>query len=787
MPGRRALAPDVARGALVNLVFTVVIGGLAGAEGLIVPRILGPTALGLYGIASGGVMVGVTLKSIDLPSKLVQERQVDLFTAYRVAFTLDMALSGAFFVLVLAAAPLLAFAYKEPVLWPLTSVLGLSIFAVALMDLPAAIPFREMRYFRRRAMLSVVPVLGFAVTVSAAAAGLGVWSLAAGTLAGLAGAALALLRFGRIRPGFAWEGAVARRFLDYGWPLWLGGIITAAAGWAGLITVSATVGIAGVGFWALAHSVATQALQVDAAVSDALFPVLCNVQGTKTLRRAFVRLSRLSMMWAAPVGFGLVIFAVPAIDVVLGHRWLPAVVLIRAEGAGIVVNSIGYSWDVLLASQGITRPQLTVSLLAAGWIALIVIPLLILFGLNGAALSIVVLAVGTYAVRQIYLQRLLGRLVLAAIVWRETLAAGLAAGLVELLRMWGWSAAGLGGLTLQAIAYLALVVMAYAVTSRELVVSAWRSVRTTRSPAGSGVARPSAPVDDQKAGAFGWDTPWRAAFPLLVSADPDGRTLWVTVRDWPALGRLDTITGQAEWFPTDPFPHAPSPDGAGGCWTALTRASALIHVGIDGVDHRVSLPRSRELFVTALTAQDIWVTDPGNRALVAVDRGDLTPRVIPLPDVFSRPDYVVADQGGSVWVADPEAAVLGRLDRTTGLVQILEITHPVRALLATPTGLWLGASHRAMVSRSDQDGRLMGSVDLPGIPSGMATRADGSLVVAIPSENLVAVVSDESGAARAVTTTILTGESSMPFGVACIAQRVFVVLALASKVIELSV
>lgn len=780
------LGRTVARGALVNLGFTALLTALGAAQALVVPRLLGPGAMGVYGIAMAGVMIGMTLKSLNLPDKLVQERDVDLHTAYRVAFTLEMALASVFLVVVLAVAPLLARLYHRPELWPLTSVLGLTMFTTALTDLPAAVPFREMRYLRRRVVTSIAPVFGFATTLATALLGLGVWSLAAGTLVGFAASAVTMAVTSPVRPGLMWDGVVARRFLSFGWPLWVSGILGAASGWAAVVTVSATIGVAALGCWTVAQNLASQALQVDGVLSDTLFPVLCNLQGsTDVLRRAFDRMSRLSMLWAAPVGFALVVFAAPGVAAVLGPGWHPAVVLIRAEGAGVIVNSIGYSWDVFLAARGITRPQLTVGLLAAGWICLVVVPLVLLMGLAGGALSIVVLAAGAYTIRQRYLSRLFGPIVLARIVWRELAGAGAAAAVVAGLRAAGWSRPGLGTLVAQVGLYTALTAAALSVASRDVVRDAWVALVRRRTagrasvPAGQSTPGPARrpPVVPQA-----WETPRPSAFPLLVAGDPDHRALWVTVRDWPAVGRIDLRTGDAVWARTAPYPHAPTPDGTGGCWTALTRSSALAHVRADGgVDALVDLPRSRELLVTAATPEAVWLADAGARCLVMVDRASLTPRRLDLPEPFLRPDYVAVDGRGGVWVGDTRAPVLGHVRRGAATAAAVPVPHPTRFVLPHGDRLWLGASDRPVATLVDGAGGVDHHVDLPAVPFGMAVADDGSLLVALKDADAVAVV-----AGGAVRHLVPTGPSTMPLGVAVVGGRTFATLALASRVVELT-
>src|SRR5256885_4448932 len=53
----------------------------------------------------------------SIPKKLVQEREIDLYTSYRVAFTLEVLLAATFLAIVLGIAPMLAYVYHRPELW----------------------------------------------------------------------------------------------------------------------------------------------------------------------------------------------------------------------------------------------------------------------------------------------------------------------------------------------------------------------------------------------------------------------------------------------------------------------------------------------------------------------------------------------------------------------------------------------------------------------------------------------------------------------------------------------
>lgn len=774
------------RGALVNLGFAVVVQGFTALQVVLVPRLIGPDGIGLYALALGGLAIGNTLKELGIPQKVVQEREVDLHTSYSVAFTLELLLAGTFLLAVVGVAPILAAAYDRPELWLLTTVLGLSIFSTAFLDLPAALPYRQLRFARYNLLTSIGPVVSVAVTIPAAYAGWGVWSLAAGSIAGFIVASLVMFFGGSIRPRLVWDRALVRRFVQFGWPLWLGQVLAVAAGWGSMVVVSSTIGVAGLGFFQLAQSWASKALHIDGILSNTVFPALCSIQSSvERLRRAFVITNRLSMLWAAPAGFGIALFAEPVVRLVLGDRWEPAVILVQAQGLGVVVTSIGYNWYLFFAARGQTRPQLVVSLLGVAWLVVAVIPLLFLFELEGAAASIVVLAAGTYLVRQHYLRTIFGPFSLVRLVWRELVAGAACAAAVLVVRELWWEIDDGVGLVSQLALYGVLVAGAGAVATGPVIRQVFSAVRGSRAPEDDELPADE-PESVEATGRRTWSPPRPLAFPLLVAYDASEPAVWVTTRDWPALGRLDPASGEWRWTELGVFPHAPNPDGEGGCWTALTRSSAVAHVDREGATRIVPLPPSKELLVSVLDRGSLWVVDAHNRRLLGVPSAGGDPRLIELPRVV-RPDVVVADDDGSLWVADTSSPFIVHVDPVTATAVPIEVPHPTRFIVLDPRGrgLWLGASDRSALSLVDRDGSLLTGLALPAVPFGVARDQTGvSLGIALRDLDLLVLV-DALAEPPAVAGRVVLPQGSAPIGIAHGGGRWWATCAHSSQVISM--
>ena len=179
------------RGTVVNATVLGLVDLLVLAQGLIVTRLLGPEAIGLYGVVTVTTMTIVSLKRVGIDEAFVAQEAADQETEFQHAFTLELLLSAGFALVLLAAAPVVAAVYDDDRLLALTAATAYLPLAFALQS-PAWVFFRRMDYARQRLLQAVVPVVAFAVTVPLAAAGVGVWSLvigpAAGNLAGIAAA-----------------------------------------------------------------------------------------------------------------------------------------------------------------------------------------------------------------------------------------------------------------------------------------------------------------------------------------------------------------------------------------------------------------------------------------------------------------------------------------------------------------------------------------------------------------------------------------------------------------------
>src|SRR6202007_1480865 len=208
------------RGALVNALFMGGAEALVLAQGLIVTVLLGPRLIGLYGIVTTTAVTVAALRRVGIDEAVVQQRESDQEAEFQRAFTLELMVGGAFSVLLLAAAPIVAAVYGDGrLLWLTLAVAYLPTFFAH--QAPTWSFFREMTFVRVRTLQALVPVVTFCVTVPLAAAGVGVWSLVIGPAVGNAVAVVAGMAVSPYRLALRFDRRARRRYLRFSWPVFV--------------------------------------------------------------------------------------------------------------------------------------------------------------------------------------------------------------------------------------------------------------------------------------------------------------------------------------------------------------------------------------------------------------------------------------------------------------------------------------------------------------------------------------------------------------------------------------
>jgi O-antigen/teichoic acid export membrane protein len=404
--GRRTMRQHVARGTIVNGAFLTFVSALGMLKGLIVAGFLTPDEYGVWGILIISFGTFLWLRDVGVGDKYIQQEEEDQEAAFQKAFTLELIVTGAFSLLLLASVPLLALAYgRDDLIAPGLVLVGSVVISV--LATPIWVFYRRMDFVRQRLLQSFEPVVTFMVTVALAVAGAGYWSLVLGAAAGAAVGGIVAVVASPYRLRLRYDRGTARSYVGFSWPLMAesgAGIVIAQGS---VVAGNATLGAAGVGAIVLSSSISMFTDRVDGILTATLYPAICRLRDrVDVLLEIFVKSNRLALMWGIPFGTALTLFADDLVRFGLGDDWDEAVVLLQVFGVAAAAGHLGFNWTAFYRARGDTRPLAVVATVTMLSFLAVAVPLLATEGLDGFAWGIAVMTAVAVAGRAFYVARL---------------------------------------------------------------------------------------------------------------------------------------------------------------------------------------------------------------------------------------------------------------------------------------------------------------------------------------------------------------------------------------------
>jgi O-antigen/teichoic acid export membrane protein len=472
---RSELRRRTLRGTVVTAGFLVGIDALVLVQGLIVTRLLGPRQIGLYGVVSTTVISLIALKRVGIDEAFVQQDEPDQEREFQYAFTLELALSIVMCLIILALSPVVAAVYADRRLLALMASLAYLPLAFAL-QAPLWVFFRRMDFRRQRSLQAIQPLIGFVVTVPlAAATGLGVWTLVIGQVAGYAVAVAATLAVTPYRLALRYDRATAARYLRFSWPILVTVLAAMVIAQGPVLIFTLHDGLAAAGFITLAVTLTRYIDRADQIVTATIYPAICAIQGhRRALEELYIKSNRATLLWVAPYSAGLVLFAPDLVHFVLGPSWEPAVVLLQGLAIVGAITQLGFNWFSFFRAHGETRPPAIEALAGAAAFLAFAPAGLLLDGFDGFVAGRILAALVPFAVRGVYVRRLLPHARYRQLVEPVLLPIALSCAAVVALRLALWGgrrtlAQATGELALFGLLYGLLVVRRERSLMRELL------------------------------------------------------------------------------------------------------------------------------------------------------------------------------------------------------------------------------------------------------------------------------------------------------------------------------
>lgn len=293
---------------------------------LVLARLLTPTEYGTVGLLTIFLAIAGSLANCGFGNALVQKKEVGELE-FNSVFYLSLAMSGLLYLVLFLAAPWIADFYEVQELRPITRIAAFQIVFAAINSVQGAELARKLLFHLRFRISMVTCVASAVVGIALAILGFGVWALVWSSFVGGLVSVVAWWTIVAWRPRAMFSLHAVKPLFSYGWRMAASGLISNVYGNLYGFLVGKVYTPADLAYVAKGRTIPNLLMQtLDSAVLHVSFPALARVQNdTHKIREAMRQMIQASAFVVFPALAGLAACARPAMLLLFGDQWLPAV------------------------------------------------------------------------------------------------------------------------------------------------------------------------------------------------------------------------------------------------------------------------------------------------------------------------------------------------------------------------------------------------------------------------------------------------------------------------------
>jgi PST family polysaccharide transporter/lipopolysaccharide exporter len=354
---------------------------------VVLARLIGPSEIGLVGIALLALSAVKKFTDIGLNAALIQRVEENVDEHLNTVWILEMGRGLLIFAVLYLAAPLAGAAFDEPRATALVRGIGLSPLILGFRN-PAMVYFQKNLDFHKQFVYRVGgDVTQAVVAVAYALVWPTAWSLVVGYVAADVVRFVASYALTSYRPGLSFDRESAGELVNYG--KWITGSSVlyflysegddAFVGWL--------IGPAALAFYQYGYRFSNApATELTNVISAVMFPAFSKLQEDGALlREAFLKTMRVSAFIASPVAFGIAVVARDFVLAFFGPEWTAMIVPMQILAVYGFLRALGQTFGPIW--KALDRPDIITKLSAIRvvLIAVLIWPVTARFGIVGTA------------------------------------------------------------------------------------------------------------------------------------------------------------------------------------------------------------------------------------------------------------------------------------------------------------------------------------------------------------------------------------------------------------------
>lgn len=297
---------------------------------IIMARILSPADYGLVGMLAIFIAVSQSLIDSGFSQALIRKQdrsEIDNSTV----FYFNIGVGILLYLVLFFSAPLIAGFYNEPLLVPITRIVGLSLVFNSLAVVQRALLTVNLDFKTQAKASFVGAIISGAIGISMAYTGFGVWAIVWQQISNLAVVTILLWILSHWKPIWAYSRQSFRELFGFGSKLLASGLLDTIFRNLYLIVIGKFFKASDLGYYTRAHQFTDFASSnITGIFQRVTYPVLCRIQDDDSrLSDVYRRLLKTSAFIIFPLMMGMAAVAKPMVISFLTEKWLFSAVLIQ--------------------------------------------------------------------------------------------------------------------------------------------------------------------------------------------------------------------------------------------------------------------------------------------------------------------------------------------------------------------------------------------------------------------------------------------------------------------------
>ena len=299
--------------------------GITFLVGLVLARLITPEEYGLIGIILIFVAVFDSIVNCGFSNALIRKNDADDMD-YNTVFFVNMVLSVVLFIAFFFSAGLIADFFSQPLLEPLTQVMGSIVVIHAFAIIQRTILIKQIDFKTQTKASVISSVMSGIVGITMAFYGYGVWSLVGQLLSRALLNTICLWIYSHWCPKLQFSWNSFRELFGFGWKLLVSSLIDTVWREIYQVVIGKCYAPATLGQYTRAHQFASIfSSNLNSVIQRVSYPVLSNLQDDKQrMKEGYRRVIKVTMLVTFVLMLGLAAVSKPMIQVLVGDQWLIA-------------------------------------------------------------------------------------------------------------------------------------------------------------------------------------------------------------------------------------------------------------------------------------------------------------------------------------------------------------------------------------------------------------------------------------------------------------------------------